>query len=102
MAATSEGAEGRTIVDVWQRAVERNSPNAAFLEKEGRAWREVGWREADERIDQLAAGFLALGLRKGDKVAILSRTRLEWTLCDYALASIGAVVVPIYQTNSRE
>ena len=102
MAATSEGAEGRTIVDVWRRAVERNSPNAAFLAKEGRAWREVGWREADERIDQLAAGFLALGLRKGDKVAILSRTRLEWTLCDYALASIGAVVVPIYQTNSRE
>jgi long-chain acyl-CoA synthetase len=95
-------AEGRTIFDVWRSAVERGATNAAFLANENRTWREVSWREADERIDDLAAGFLALGLQKGDKVAILSRTRLEWTLCDYALASIGAIVVPIYQTNSRD
>jgi long-chain acyl-CoA synthetase len=93
---------GRTIVDLWRDAVDRDATNPAFLANEGRSWREVGWREADERIEELAAGFLALGLVKGDKVAILSRTRLEWTLCDYALASIGAVIVPIYHTNSPE
>ena len=52
------------------------------------------------RVDELAFGFLALGVRKGDRVAVLSRTRLEWTLCDFALASLGAVVVPIYLQSS--
>jgi long-chain acyl-CoA synthetase len=91
-----------TIGALWQRAAERDPAATAFLVQEGGAWRGVTWREANERVEALAAGFLALGVEKADAVAILSRTRIEWTLCDYALASIGAVVVPIYQTNSRD
>ena len=91
-----------TIGRVWERAAARDRAATAFLVQEGGAWRAVTWGEASERVDELAAGFLALGVRKGAPVAILSRTRIEWTLCDYALASIGAVVVPIYQTNSRD
>jgi long-chain acyl-CoA synthetase len=100
-AAGSGPDERRTIVAVWRRAVAEGS-GPAFLTKEGGAWREVSWREAGERVERLAAGFLKLGLAKGDRAAIFSRTRLEWTLCDYALASIGAIVVPIYQTSSPE
>ncbi|MGH2995537.1 MAG: AMP-dependent synthetase/ligase [Gaiellaceae bacterium] len=95
-----EGPGQRTINDLWERAASE-ARHPAFLTKEGGVWREVGWGEARERVDHLAAGFLALGLRKGDCVAILSRTRLEWTLCDYAVASIGAVVIPIYPTSSK-
>ena len=91
-----------TIGQLWERAAARDPTAAAFLVQEGDRWAPVSWGEASRRVDDLAAGFLALGVRKGDPVAILSRTRLEWTLCDYALASIGAVVVPIYQTNSRD
>jgi long-chain acyl-CoA synthetase len=94
-------AEQGTIVDLWQRAGSHED-TAAFLVKEQGEWREVSWRSARERVDELAAGFLAIGLRKGDRAAIASRTRLEWTLSDYALASMGAVVVPIYQTSSGE
>jgi len=56
---------------------------------------------AARRVDDIAAGLLALGVGHGDRVAILSRTRIEWTLTDYALASIGAASIPIYQTSSR-
>jgi long-chain acyl-CoA synthetase len=91
-----------TIGGMWERAAAREAGATAFLVPEGDGWRSVTWGEASERVDELAAGFLALGVRRGDPVAILSRTRIEWTLCDYALASIGAVVVPLYQTNSRD
>ena len=60
----------------------------------------MSWSEAARAVEELAAGFLSLGIGKGDRVSILSRTRIEWTLCDYALASIGGVVVPIYPTSS--
>jgi long-chain acyl-CoA synthetase len=100
--AQARGDATHTIGELWRRAVARTIDSSAYLVKEGREWREVGWAEASKRVDELAAGFLALGIVKGDRVAILSRTRLEWTLCDFALASIGAVVVPIYQTSSAE
>jgi long-chain acyl-CoA synthetase len=72
----------------------------AFLAHDREGWREVGWAEAGRRVDEIAAGFLDLGVGKGDRAAISSRTLLEWTLCDLALLSIGAVVVPIYPTSS--
>jgi long-chain acyl-CoA synthetase len=92
----------RTIAEFWGHAAATDRGYPAFLTRDGDGWREIGWREAAERVDELAAGFLALGIRKGDAVGIVSRTRLEWTLCDYALASIGAVVIPIYQTSTRK
>jgi long-chain acyl-CoA synthetase len=72
----------------------------AYLVEADGGWRSVSWEEAGSRVDELAFGFLALGVRKGDRVAVLSHTRLEWTLCDFALASLGAVVVPIYLQSS--
>ena len=95
-------AGGRTVAELWRRATERGATDPAFLVQDGSDWRPMTWAEAGERVDELAAGFLDLGIAKGDRVAILGRTRLEWTLCDYALASIGAVVVPIYQTSSSK
>ena len=92
----------RTIGEAWRQAVSENRDFPAFLVQGADGWREVGWDEAGQRVDALAAGFVSLGIGKGDSVAILSRTRLEWTLCDHALALIGAVTIPIYQTSSRE
>jgi len=89
-----------TIGELWRQAVDAGRSGAAFLVSEAGGWREVSWAEADARVTALANGFLAAGVRKGDKVAILCRTRLEWTLIDYALATIGAIVIPIYPTSS--
>jgi long-chain acyl-CoA synthetase len=92
----------RTIGEAWREAVAADRRHPPFLVQGPDGWREVGWEEAGARTDALAAGFVELGVGKGDSVAILSRTRLEWTLCDHALALIGAVTIPIYQTSSRE
>ncbi len=48
----------------------------------------------------LAKGLIGLGVNKGDSVAIVSRTRWEWTALDMAIMSIGALTVPVYETNS--
>jgi long-chain acyl-CoA synthetase len=99
-AQSSTAPSVATIGDIWRRAVDADHPRPAFLVQEGEGWRGVGWDEASDRVAALANGFLSLGVGKGDKVAILCRTRLEWTLADYALATIGAVVIPIYPTSS--
>jgi long-chain acyl-CoA synthetase len=99
--ATSTAA-ALTIGELWQRGVTAGRARPAFLVQEDNGWRPVSWAEAAERVSALANGFLAAGIQKGDKVAILCRTRLEWTLTDYALATIGAVVIPVYPTSSPE
>ena len=65
------------------------------------AWTDVSASELHGRVVALARGFVAAGLEMGDRVAIMSRTRLEWTLADFALWMVGAVPVPVYETSSR-
>src|SRR5215469_3945890 len=68
----------------------------------GAAWRDVTAREFRDEIAALAKGFIAAGIGEGDRVGLLSRTRYEWTVVDYALWAAGAVTVPIYETSSAE
>ncbi|MFJ9814801.1 AMP-dependent synthetase/ligase [Streptomyces sp. NPDC101151] len=65
-------------------------------------WRDVTSAEFRDEVLALAKGLLARGVRFGDRVAIMSRTRYEWTLFDFALWTIGAQVIPIYPTSSAE
>lgn len=70
-------------------------------DKEGR-WRDVTSAQFRDEVLALAKGLLAHGVRFGDRVAIMSRTRYEWTLFDFALWSVGAQSVPLYPTSSAE
>src|SRR5205823_8729624 len=63
-------------------------------------WHMVSWPEAAARVNALRQALLAGGVRRGDVVAVLARTRLEWILLDWAIMSIGAVVVGLYPTNT--
>lgn len=65
-------------------------------------WRDVTAAEFRDEVLAVAKGLLAEGIRFGDRVAIMSRTRYEWTLFDFALWSIGAQPVPVYPTSSSE
>lgn len=65
-------------------------------------WRDVTSAEFRDQVMSLAKGLLAQGVRFGDRVAIMCRTRYEWTLFDYALWTVGAQVVPVYPTSSAE
>ncbi|MFI7336733.1 AMP-dependent synthetase/ligase [Streptomyces sp. NPDC050085] len=87
---------------VFDHALEDPS-HIAFGRKDKQGhWREVTAGEFGDEVLALAKGLLAQGIRFGDRVAIMSRTRYEWTLFDFALWTIGAQVVPIYPTSSAE
>jgi long-chain acyl-CoA synthetase len=89
-----------TIAALWRQATAAPPAGPAYLVEEEGAWRGVSWGEAARRVDELAHGLLALGIRPGDRFSLLGATQLDWALLDWALISIGAVVVPIYETSS--
>ena len=68
----------------------------------GDGWQSVTSREVDEEVRATAKGLIAAGIQIGDRVAIMARTRYEWTILDFAIWYAGAVVVPIYDTSSAE
>ena len=91
----------RTIAAIWRHATTSGRTHPAYLAQDASGeWRDVSWEEAGRRAEELAHGFLSLGLKKGDAFAILGSTRLEWALVDFALAQLGVVVIPVYPTSS--
>jgi long-chain acyl-CoA synthetase len=68
--------------------------------KEGTGWRDVSAREFADDVAGVAEGLVAAGIEPGDRVAIMSRTRYEWSVADYAIWTAGGVAVPIYETSS--
>jgi long-chain acyl-CoA synthetase len=97
---SSRVLQGKTIARLWLDAIAANRASPAYLVERGGAWHEVSWQEAARSVDELAHGLLSLGIRRGDAVAILAQTTLEWALFDFALALIGAIGVPIYANSS--
>src|SRR4030095_11105066 len=65
-------------------------------------WRDVSCAQFRDEVLALAQGLVAAGISPGDRVAMMSKTRYEWTLLDYAIWAAGAVTVPIYETSSAE
>jgi long-chain acyl-CoA synthetase len=87
---------------VFRRAAER--PQAVVvrrLDPEG-GWQDVTATQFSGEVTAVAKGLVAAGIEAGDRVALMSHTRYEWTLIDYAIWVAGAVTVPIYETSSAE
>ncbi len=74
----------------------------AFSRKTTQGWRDVTAAEFLGQVRGVGKGLLAVGVGEGDRVALLSRTRYEWTLVDYAIWYVGAATVPIYETSSQD
>ena len=103
MPALAEVPATANLADiVGRRAAEQ--PRAVMLRRKDGAgrWRDVTAEQFKDEVRALARGLIAADVAVGDRVAIMSHTRYEWTLLDYALWSIGAVVVPIYETSSAD
>ena len=79
-----------------------NPQRIAFSRRTGEGWIDVTAREFLDEVRSVAKGLVAAGIEEGDRVGLLSRTRYEWTLFDYAIWFAGAVTVPIYETSSAE
>jgi long-chain acyl-CoA synthetase len=96
------GTKSATLADLLPRAAEIYGSAPAVRFKQDGVWVDRSFQEVLEIVRSLSLGLIALGVEKGDKVSILGNTRPEWTYFDFAALSAGAVVVPIYQTNSPE
>lgn len=80
-----------------------NSPDLVSLSrKDGSTWTDVTARQFADQVLGLAKGLIQAGIAPGDRVALLSKTRYEWTLADFAILTAGAVTVPIYETSSPD
>ena len=73
-----------------------------MVRREGSAWIDTSAAELHDTIKNIAKGLHASGIRPGDRVALMSRTRHEWTYTDYAIWYAGCITVPIYETSSVE
>lgn len=94
--------DGQTIYSLLTERLARTGADTVIAAKKigpGR-WQNVTTGEFHERVVSAAKGLIALGIAKGDAVTIFSSTRLEWGILDFALAAVGAVSVPIYDTDS--
>ena len=90
----------RNAADVLFDIAEKTPQKTVFRRQEGEQWLPISAAEAVGRVRELAKGVIASGVQPGDRVALLSSTRLEWTLLDFAIWSSGAVPVPIYDSSS--
>ena len=102
-AAVPHQTEAKTIADLLPVAVaDFGSLPAVRYKDDSGSWVSKTYEEVGEIVSKLSLGLIDLGVEKGDKVAILSNTRAEWSYYDFAALTAGATVVPIYQTNSPE
>ncbi len=93
--ANVTGLLTKRVADSGDRTmIERSTPDGS--------WEPVTAREFQERVTAVAKGLVARGIEPGQSVGIMSRTRYEWTLLDFAIWAAGAVPVPLYETSSAE
>ena len=87
-----------TLNEFFQETVAKYGPKVALRYKDNKVFRDITYRELALRVQEMASGLAAMGIGKGDKVALLSENRPEWAISDLAVLSLGGVVVPIYPT----
>jgi long-chain acyl-CoA synthetase len=101
-APAPQAPAGRTIADLIPDAVAAFPNRTAVRHKQDGAWLDVTYAQLGEIVDEIALGLIDLGVEPGERLCILAATRPEWSYVDIAATATGAVVVPIYPTNSPE
>ncbi|MGH3459633.1 AMP-dependent synthetase/ligase [Aeromicrobium sp.] len=99
MAQTYPTADGNLTDDVLERLA-LDAEAVALSRRVDDEWHDVTIGEFHDEVTALAKGLMAAGVQPGDRVVLLSKTRYEWTLVDYAIWWAGAVTVPVYETSS--
>ncbi|SFE05149.1 long-chain acyl-CoA synthetase [Actinopolyspora alba] len=100
-ATVTVAAEENLTDMVWANA-ERFGDAVGFRRRVDGTWVDVTTAEFAAQVLAVSKGLIAAGLRQGDRVGLMSRTRYEWTLFDFAIWSAGCVTVPIYETSSAD
>jgi len=87
------------LLQLFEASADKYQDLDCFVVRRGDKWVCWSWTEVREKVIALSAGLQGRGVVKGDRIAILSSTRAEWTLADLAILSLGAITVPIYHSN---
>ena len=90
------------LTDAIFRNVAEAGDEVGMRRRTADGWVSVTWNQFAAEVRALAKGLIAKGVAPGDRVTLMSKTRYEWTLADYAIWCAGAVTVPIYETSSSE
>src|SRR5438552_9828637 len=101
-AATGTATGSRTIANLVPQAAAGHAEHTAVRYKRDGAWADVSYAELAQAVQEIGLGLVDLGIQPGERVCILANTRPEWSYADMGATSAGAVVVPIYQTNSPD
>jgi len=102
-ASTAGSATGsQTIADLIPCAAAAHGQGTAIRYKRDGDWQDVSYEQLAEIVQEIGLGLIDLGIEPGERLCILANTRPEWSYADMGATSAGAVVVPIYQTNSPE
>ena len=94
------GAEFETLVDIFHHAVNDYASRPLFGTKRDGAWSWTTYEEFGRAVDRARGGLAALGLKRGDCVAMVSNNRVEWAVVAYACYGLGVVFVPMYEAQS--
>lgn len=94
--------KAKNLLQFFNQCVETRKEAPCLRYKEDGAWQTLNWFEVREKIWELAGGLKKLGVKAGDSVCLFSRSRYEWTLADMAILSLGAITVPIYESNTAD
>ena len=94
--------EGRTLCDDLRQTAEERGDEPAFSDRAGGEWKTLTWAQTRQRALELAAGFVAVGCRPGDRVALMLPNRVEHVLADLGALHAGAVPVTLYATFAPE
>src|SRR3954464_2497440 len=100
--ATTEVGPDEAITDLLATNVAEHGSEVGMRVHRGGQWQDVTWREFGDQVAGVAKGLIAGGVGPGDRVALQARTRYEWTVCDFAIWTAGAVTVPVYETSSAD
>ncbi|HTO99602.1 MAG TPA: long-chain fatty acid--CoA ligase, partial [Myxococcales bacterium] len=92
----------QSVAQLFRARLGPDAQRAAARFKAGDKWQEMTWERLGALGEEVAWGLIALGIKKGETVAILANTRVEWVVADVGAIFAGAVVVPIYQSNTPE
>jgi long-chain acyl-CoA synthetase len=100
--ATAASVGSQTIADLIANSAVEHAEHVAVRYKRDGAWHDVTYAQLADVVQEIGLGLIDLGIEPGERLCILANTRPEWSYADMAATSAGAVVVPIYQTNSPE
>jgi long-chain acyl-CoA synthetase len=100
--ATAEVGADEAITDLLATNLAEHGDEVGFrIQRDGR-WEDVTYKEFGAQVAGVAKGLIAAGVAPGDRVGLQAKTRYEWTVCDFAIWTAGAVTVPVYETSSAD